>query len=150
MRRLTGAMLAACLCATGAAADTGWEPLTEPFAPGTAACGNGDVNIICAAILCEEGRLTIGILGTGHGGVLPPFGGAVEVDGQLYRRTMEGRIVNGDFLHTRTPLAHGSRLFSALRAGRDMRLYTYSMSDPFAFALDGLAPELDRVSGACR
>lgn len=138
--------------ATGWAAAQGeprWGPVAEELGVGSGVCLDGE-DIVCAVVLCEEGALTLGVLGTGHGGPQPAFRGQIEVDGEAVERAMESRVVMQEFLHVRTPVEPGEPLWQRLRAGSRLSLTSSPDGTPPDYSLRGSAAELDRVAKACR
>ena len=146
---------AALLAAVSAAAQDGarWGPVAEDLGTGSGVCLDGET-IVCAVVLCEEGKLTLGVLGTGHdagqGGEQPAFRGQVEVDGEAFERDMQSRLVMQDLLHVRTPVDPGEPLWRRLRAGSRLTLSSSASGDALGYSLRGSAAELDRVAAGCR
>jgi hypothetical protein len=146
---------AAALAALPAAAQDAarWGPVAESLGLGSGICPASEdrgETIVCAVVLCEEGGLTLGTLGTGHGGEQSPFRGRIEVDGQAIDRDMESRVLMQDFLHVRTPVEPGEPLWQRLRAGSRLALSSSPDGDPLDYPLRGSAVELDRVASGCR
>ena len=156
MRWLAAAAALAVVGADGAAAAEDaarWGPVAEALGTGSGICRaneNGGANIVCAVVLCEDGALTVGVLGTGHGGDQPAFRAPIEVDGEIVEREMQTRTVMQDFLHVRTPVEPGEPLWQRLRAGNRLALPSSPDADPLDYSLRGSSAELDRVAAACR
>jgi hypothetical protein len=167
MLRPAAAAALAVIAAVGAAAGTAaaeevaddgtrWGPVAEQLGIGSAICPAtmpGDENIVCAVLLCEEGSLTLGVLGAGigtDGGEKPAFRGEIAVDGEGLERDMQSRVVMGDFLHVRTRVDPGEPLWRRLRAGNRVSLPSSPEGDPLDYSLRGSAVELDRVAAGCR
>ena len=118
---------------------------------GTGACLASATNVLCAALVCEDGKLTFGILGSGHSRAVAPFDGTVAVDGDKpATKPMTSRIVAKDLLHLRTPIGTGDRLFARLKAGNRVRIGTSKSGEPYEFSLSGSSAEFKRVAAACR
>jgi hypothetical protein len=133
----------------GAQSEARWGPVAEGLGTGSGICLDGE-NIVCAVVLCEEGALTLGVLGTGHSGEQPVFRSRIDVDGQIFEREMESRGVMEGFLHVRTPIRPGEPLWRGLRAGSKLALSSAADAEPLGYSLAGSAVELDRVAAACR
>ena len=171
MLRPAAASALAVIAAAGAAAaqdEARWGPVAEQLGIGSAICPAtmpGDENIVCAVVLCEEGALTIGVLGfggdggsengsegssDGGAGEQPAFPGEIAVDGESVEREMQSRVVMEDFLHVRTRVDPDEPLWRRLRAGNRLSLSSSPEGDPLDYPLRGSAVELDRVAAGCR
>ncbi len=125
-----------------------WGPVAESLGTGSGICRDGE-DILCAVVLCEEGTLALGVLGTGLAADDPGFRGRIDVDGQAVERDMQGHALKDDLVYVRTPLQTGEPLWRRLRAGNLLSLST-SDGGPLDFSLRGSAAELERVAAGCR
>jgi hypothetical protein len=131
--------------------EASWGPVAEELGIGSGICLDTE-NIVCALVLCEDGALTVGVLGTATetGGELPAFRGQLEVDGKTVERDMQSRVVMGDSYYVRTPVEPGDPLWQRLRAGNSLVLSSAPEGEPLDYSLRGSAAELDRVAAGCR
>ena len=126
-----------------------WGPVAEELGVGSAIC-TGDETIVCAVVLCRDGALSLGLIGTGDEAVQPPFAGTVEVDGETFSREMTSAMLNDSVLHVGTPFAADDPLWARMRAGSTARIFDAEGEEAREFSLRGSAAELDRVAAACR
>ena len=149
MRRLALAAGLVAAASVAAAGDT-WGPMSDALPPGTAVCNDDGERIVCAVLMCEDGRLTFGVFGTGHDGELEPTKGDVSVDGESVERRMQSRIIGDNFLHIRTPIAANEPLYGRLRAGSEVEISIRAARIKEAYPLKGTSDEFARVSEECR